>query len=112
MSKVLYAASVPIHLANFHRPYIERLIRRGDEVWTLCSGDFSQPGTAGHIEFPLKKSMASPTNFISVFRLARRLKRERFDIICVHTSLAAFFVRLALRLAGKGGTRLVPGAGS
>ena len=54
MSKVLYAASVPIHLANFHRPYIQKLIDRGDEVWTLCSGDFTQPGTAGHIDFPLK----------------------------------------------------------
>jgi len=92
---------------NFHRPYIERMVKNGDEVWTLCSGGFHQPGTAGHIDFPLKKSMAAPGNFLSALRLARRLRRERFDLVCVHTSLAAFFVRLALRLAGKGETALV-----
>jgi len=107
MSKVLYAASVPIHLANFHRPYIQKLIDRGDEVWTLCSGDFTQPGTAGHIDFPLKKSMGAPGNFLSALRLAGRLRRSNFDLICVHTSLAAFFLRLALRFAGKGETKLI-----
>ena len=56
---------------------------------------------------PLRKSMLSPVNFLAAIRLRSLLKRERFDLICVHTSLAAFFVRLALLLAGKGETRVV-----
>ncbi len=107
MSKILYAASVPIHLKNFHLPYIDAMVARGDEVWVLCSGEFRQNGIAGSIDLPMKKNMLSPMNFLSALRTAKLLKRERFDLICVHTSLAAFVVRLAVMLAGKGDTKVV-----
>ena len=107
MSKILYAASVPIHLKNFHLPYIDAMVARGDEVWVLCSGEFRQNGIAGSIDLPMKKNMLSPVNFLSALRTAKLLKRERFDLICVHTSLAAFVVRLAVLLAGKGDTKVV-----
>ena len=55
----------------------------------------------------MEKTVFSPVNWISAFRLAGLLRRERFDLVCVHTSLAAFVVRLALLLAGKGETRVV-----
>ena len=107
MSKILYAASVPIHLKNFHVPYIDALVARGDQVWVLCSGEFRQNGIAGTIDIPMQKNMLSPVNFLSALRMAKLLKRERFDLVCVHTSLAAFVVRLAVLLAGKGDTRVV-----
>lgn len=107
MSRVLYAASVAAHLRNFHIPYITRLIERGDEVWTLCSGGFAPEGIARSVDLPLKKRLLSPGNLAAAFRLARLLKAERFDLICVHTSLAAFYVRLAVLLAGKGDTRVI-----
>ena len=107
MSKILYAASVPIHLKNFHLPYIDAMVARGDEVWVLCSGEFRQNGIAGSIDLPMKKNMLSPVNFLSALRTVKLLKRERFDLICVHTSLAAFVVRLAVMLAGKGDTKVV-----
>ena len=107
MRKILYAASNPTHLRNLHMPYIDRLVADGDQVWTLCSGGFDRPGVFRSIDLPLKKSVWSPGNFLSAFRLAALLRRERFDLICVHTSLAAFFVRLALLLAGKGKTKAV-----
>jgi len=107
VAKILYAASVPIHLRNFHMPYIARLAARGDRVWTLCAGGFTCPGVSETVDMPLRKSMFSPGNFLAALRLRSLLKRERFDLICVHTSLAAFFVRLAILLAGKGETRVV-----
>ena len=107
MSKILYAASVPVHLKNFHVPYIDTMAARGDEVWVLCSGEFRQESVAGSIDLPMKKNMLSPVNLCSAFRTAKLLKRERFDLICVHTSLAAFVVRLGVLLAGKGDTRVV-----
>ena len=107
MSKILYAASVPIHLKNFHVPYIDAMAARGDRVWVLCSGQYRQEGIAGSADLPMKKNMLSPVNFISALRTAKLLKRERFDLICVHTSLAAFVVRLGVLLAGKGDTRVV-----
>lgn len=107
MSKILYAASVPIHLKNFHVPYIDAMADRGDEVWVLCSGRYRQEGTAGSVDLPMKKNMLSPVNLLSALRTAKLLKRERFDLVCVHTSLAAFVVRLGVLLAGKGDTRVV-----
>lgn len=107
MSKILYAASVPIHLRNFHVPYIDALVSRGDSVWVLCSGQYRQNGIAGSVDLPMQKDMLSPVNLLSAFRAAQMLKRERFDLLCVHTSLAAFVVRLAVLLAGKGETKVV-----
>ncbi len=107
MSKILYAASVPIHLKNFHVPYIDAMAARGDRVWVLCSGQYRQEGIAGSADLPMKKNMLSPVNFLSSLRTAKLLKRERFDLICVHTSLAAFVVRLGVLLSGKGDTRVV-----
>ena len=107
MSKILYAASVPIHLKNFHVPYIEAMVSRGDRVWVLCSGAYEQSGVERSIDLPMEKNMLSPKNLLSAFRAAKLLKRERFDLICTHTSLAAFIVRLAVRLAGKGETKVV-----
>ena len=107
VAKVLYCASNPTHLRNFHLPYIAGLIARGDRVSTLCSGPFSAEGTEEHIDLPMVKNVLSPMNLVSALRLARLLRRERFDLLCLHTSLAAFVVRLALLLAGKGGARVV-----
>ncbi len=107
MSKVLYAASVPIHLENFHVPYIAALVNRGDRVWVLCSGSYRQPGIEQSVDLPMKKNLLAPGNLISAIRAAKLLKKERFDLVCVHTSLAAFVVRLAVLVAGKGDTRVV-----
>ena len=107
MSKILYAASVPIHLKNFHIPYIAALTERGDRVWVLCSGEYQQEGVEQCIDLPMKKNLLAPGNLISALRAAKLIKRERFDLICTHTSLAAFVVRLAVRLAGKKRTKVV-----
>ncbi len=107
MSKILYAASVPIHLENFHIPYIRALTEKGEEVWILCSGDFQLDCVRKSIDLPMKKNLISPTNLRSAIRAAKLLKKERFDLICVHTSLAAFVLRLAVLLGGKGKARVV-----
>ena len=92
MSKILYAASVPIHLRNFHVPYIAALVSGGDRVWVLCSGEYRQEGVENTVDLPMKKNLLSPTNFRSALRAAKLLKKEHFDLICTHTSLAAFVV--------------------
>ncbi len=107
MSKILYAASVPIHLRNFHVPYIAELVARGDSVWVLCCGEYRQDGIARAVDLPMKKNTLSPVNLLSALRAAKLIRRERFDLICTHTSLAAFVVRLAVLLAGKRSARVV-----
>ena len=106
--KVLYCASTAGHLVSFHIPYLKRLISDG---WTVHGGGKGRDDRLAFLhewkELPFEKSITSPGNFLVSFRLAKVLKSEQYDLILVHTSLAAFFVRLAVMLAGKGKTKVV-----
>ena len=88
-NKVLYAASTQSHLERFHMPYIEAL-REHATVLTMANGnevDFS---------IPFDKHFFSLTNLRIILKIRKILKREKFDSILVHTTLAAFLIRAAL----------------
>ena len=87
--KILYAASTQAHLRRFHMPYIEEL-RRENEVLLMANGDGA--------DFPIafQKSMFSLKNLKAIFSIRKILKREKFDVLILHTTLAAFFIRMAL----------------
>ena len=106
--KILYAASTFGHLKNFHLPYIQALHEEGHQIWCAAQGDSGfMPAYATCVELPFTKSYSSPCNISVVRSVARLMRRERFDVVLTHTSLAAFFVRLGIVLAGKGSTRVV-----
>lgn len=105
---MLYVASTAAHLRSFHLPYLRELEQGGWEIHTAGRGGAQPlPGAVRGIELPFEKSMYSPKNFAAAVKLAGILKREHYDVISVHTSLAAFFVRLAVKLAGVGGETAV-----
>ncbi len=88
-SKILYAASTASHLQRFHQPYIHALQKKGHEVLLLADGkdvDFS---------IPFDKHFFSVSNLKSIRKIHKILKNECFDLILVHTTLAAFLVRAA-----------------
>ncbi len=90
-SKILYAASTAQHLHRFHEPYIAAL-REDHEVMTMGDGE----GVTFPISF--EKKTFSFGNFRSMLRIRRILRREKFDKIILNTTLAAFWIRLALPL--------------
>lgn len=47
------------------------------------------------VELPFEKSMGSPKNFQAARILRERIRAEGYSLISTHTSLAAFFTRLA-----------------
>ena len=96
--KILYAASTFGHIRSFHVPYIKEMIARGHEVDIAGSGSAEGlPAGAGVIELDFEKKMQSPVNFKTAQRLTGLMKKSEYDLVIVHTSLAAFFVRLAVR---------------
>lgn len=100
--KILYVASTVGHLKSFHLPYLERLAREGWTVHIAGKGaDQLLPGAQAGFDIPFEKSMFSPTNLEAVRLLAGLLRREDYDAVSVHTSLAAFFTRLAVMLSGR-----------
>ena len=89
--KILIAASSMVHINNFHRPYIEALKAKGNEVLVMASGD------GADFDIGFKKRSLSFKNLKLSYKIRDILKKEEFDVIFLHTTLAAFWVRFALR---------------
>lgn len=121
MKKILYVASSFGHIRSFHIPYIKKLKEMGFEAHVAAAGvpETKEPQKTSEgeltptkpehninndimlddtlmINVPFQKNMLSLKNFACTFKLVKLLKKEHYDIISVHTSLAAFFVRLAV----------------
>ena len=92
-------ASTWSHIRSFHLPYLQEFRRRG---WTTHVGCAGLPGEFPPfidraIELPFEKKLTAPDNFRAAKRLREQIGAERYDLIITHTSLAAFFTRLAMK---------------
>ena len=98
MTKVLFTASTFSHIRSFHVPYIRWFRDIGCEVHVACGGEPGPvEGASRTVGLSLEKSMTSPGNLAAASALRRLIAEERYDLISTHTSLAAFFTRLALK---------------
>ena len=87
--KVLYAASTKQHLDRFHMSYIKEL-RKSTDLYLMATGqdvDFS-------VSFD--KHFFSFQNLKSILQIRGILKKEKFDAVILHTTLAAFLIRAAM----------------
>ena len=97
MKKVLMTASVYTHIRNFHMPYLKEFQRLGWETHVGCLGIPNDTPYIDHaIELPFKKRMFSLSNLRTAQIIRKSVKAEKYDLIITHTSLAAFFTRLAV----------------
>lgn len=98
MAKLLFTASTYSHLLHFHLPYLRAFAEAGVTVHAACGGEAAPvPYARETIRLPLQKSMTAPGNFRAAAIVRERVRAERYDLIITHTSLAAFFTRLALK---------------
>lgn len=88
--KILVVASSMVHIKNFHLPYIEEFSKRGNSVDIMASGE------GANINIPFKKRAFSFKNFALSFKIRKHLKKNNYDIIYLHTTLASFWTRFAL----------------
>ena len=97
-NKILFTASTYSHIHHFHRPYLKHFQEQGYEVHVACSGKpQDEPMEINKmIALPFEKSMWSLSNFEAARLLRRRIQQENYALIVTHTSLAAFFTRLAV----------------
>ena len=95
--KVLFTASTYSHIVNFHLPYLRKFREEGWTVHVACGG---RPMPISDVErvidLPFEKSVWSPKNLKASILLSDEMRRENYALIITHTSLAAFFTRLAL----------------
>ena len=88
--KILYVASTASHLERFHRPYLQALSEK------FCLRTMAN-GEGVDYPIPFEKRMFSIRNLRVIFMIRKILRREKFDLILVHTSLAAALTRMAVR---------------
>ena len=96
MPAVLFTASTWSHIAHFHRPYLRAFRALGWRVHAACGGaSLSIPEADACFDVPFEKKMTAPANFRAQARLRALMTENRYDLVITHTSLAAFFTRLA-----------------
>ena len=107
--KVLITASNWTHVKNFHLPYIKKFHELGWTVHVACAGVPEKVPYADEVfSLPFQKKIFSLKNFQASAILRKKYKAERYGLIITHTSLAAFFTRLAVKnIKLKSETKLI-----
>lgn len=89
--KILVVASNMVHINNFHQPYISAFKNDGNDVYVMANGE------GADFNIPFKKRSLSLKNLFLSSKIRKIIKKENFDIIYLHTTLSAFWVRWALK---------------
>lgn len=105
--KVLFVATVFSHLASFHIPFMQMLKEKGYEVHAAASPHCGRQGevvAAGAIcwDVPFSRSPFSPLTFKAWRELWALLREHRYDLIHVHTPIAAFMGRYLAKATQQG----------
>ncbi|AVK82734.1 glycosyltransferase family 1 protein [Lysinibacillus sp. B2A1] len=99
--KILFVASVYRHLIAFHIPYIKYFLSNGFEVWAAGTGEeekqILEQLEVKCVDIPFSRSPLNSQNIKSYKALQRLFKTELFDLVHVHTPVAAFLTRAAFR---------------
>lgn len=102
--KVCQLCAVDFTLRNFLLPLIDGMRNRGWRVTAVCSAGpyVDELRAKGYrIEnIPIARSMNPLSALRSIWLLWRYFRRERFDVIHVHTPVAALLGRIAASLVG------------
>lgn len=88
--KILYAASTYGHIRNFHLDYIEALRAEGHTVLVMARG------SEADFNIPFEKKIFSEQNKSCRKKISEILDKEKFDLLILNTSLAAYHVRRAV----------------
>lgn len=105
--KILFIASVYLHLAAFHKPYMLMLKEKGYEIHAAASsfgGRMEEIQALGvHCwDIPFARSPYSFSNYKAYRKLKKLFRTHRFELVHLHTPVAAFLGRYLARKAGQG----------
>lgn len=105
--KVLFVASVAVHLHAFHRPYLKWFHDQGYEVHVACRGEFSDSSVDKAWNIAFERSPLSLNHPASLFKLRKIINDNNYALITCHTPMASVLSRLASVEARRKGTRLI-----
>jgi glycosyltransferase involved in cell wall biosynthesis len=98
---LLYLATVPQPIRNFYLPYAAHFRRRGWRLTAAARDAASQPilrdAFDDVVDLPISRSIRDWRNYTQAVRAIRRLVDHGPDIVHVHTPIASFLTRVAVR---------------
>ncbi|WP_042470990.1 glycosyltransferase family 4 protein [Bacillus ndiopicus] len=104
--KVLFIASVYRHLTAFHIPYIQYFQNRGCKVYAAGTGEEDKKNlekiNVTCIDIPFSRSPLNLQNIAAYKQLQQLFVKERFELVHVHTPVAALLTRAAFRKSNYG----------
>lgn len=107
--KVLYIATSDIHLATFHKPYIEWLIDNGIQVDIAIENreNLIIPGVSNthYMNFP--RSLFKKELLSSYKKLKCIIDKGNYSLIHCHTPIPSMLARIAGRESRKKGTKVL-----
>lgn len=102
MKKILYVTTIDLTINTFLIPHIEHLIKSGYKVDCLCNiknkvkDSLLNIGVCAH-NVNFSRNPFSIKNFKAIKEIKKIQDKYKYDIIHVHTPIASFITRLALR---------------
>lgn len=105
--RIIFVASVVRHITSFHLPYIKFFQQKGGEVWVAANGnsaewEYIEKLGINYINVNFSRSPLSKSNIDAFKQLRSFFNQQDFDLVHVHTPVAAFLTRLAFRNKKKG----------
>ena len=108
MKKVLYVATVDIHIKSFHIPYLKMLKENGYEVHVATNGEEKFEYCDVKHKICIERNPFSLKNIKAIEQLKKIIEKEKFDIIHCHTPMGSVVTRLASKHARNAyGTRVI-----
>lgn len=105
--KILFVASVYRHLTAFHIPYIQYFQRNGYEVYAGAGKDMKvreelEALNVHCIDIAFSRSPMSKDNIAAYKQLKKLFSEMTFELVHVHTPVAALLTRRAFQVAKHG----------
>lgn len=99
--KVLFVATVEIHILTFHLPYLQYFYAQGYEVHVACAGSSDIPYCHVRHNIPFQRSPFKRDNVKAYFALKVLMAKEIFAFVHCHTPVGGVIGRLAAMDARK-----------
>lgn len=104
MKKILQICAIDLSVEALLKPLINASMNKGYIVHTACTdtGKFKDLRKQGlhMIDIPIDRRISLLSNLKSILKLYSLIKKEKYDIVHVHTPIAAVLGRVAAKLAG------------
>lgn len=107
MKKVLYVATVDIHIKSFHLPYLKMLKDMGYEVHVATNGDEQFPYCDKKHIICIERSPFKFKNIKAIKQLRKIINKEKYDIVHCHTPMGSVVARFAAKKVRKNGTKVI-----